>query len=63
MPWIVYGDTSDEGKPAFKQKDVDIIMCGVHGDEITPVKFCFDIMNHLKSVYADPEMLSKDFAN
>lgn len=63
LPWIVYGDTSDEGKPQFKKKDIDIIMCGVHGDEITPVKFCFDIMNHLKSVYADPEMLNKDFAN
>lgn len=63
LPWLVFGDSSDEEKPSFKQKDVSIIMCGVHGDEITPVKFCFDIMNYLKAIYADPEIANKEFAN
>lgn len=62
LPWIVFGDASDEGQASFKQKDVAIIMCGVHGDEITPIKFCFDIMSYLKTVYADPEA-NKVFAN
>ncbi|MDD4973126.1 MAG: M14 family zinc carboxypeptidase [Bacteriovorax sp.] len=63
LTWTVFGDTSDEEKPSFKQKDVSIIMCGVHGDEITPIKFCFDIMSYLKTVYADPEIFKKDFSN
>jgi protein MpaA len=63
LPWIVFGDVSDEEKPSFKERDVSIIMCGVHGDEITPVKFCFDIMEHLKTVYSDPNLLKNEFAN
>jgi murein peptide amidase A len=41
--WTTYG--AKEGTPDV---DVTLILCGVHGDEITPVKFCFDIMEHLK---------------
>lgn len=63
LPWVVFGDASDENELSFKQKDVSIIMCGVHGDEITPIKFCFDVMNYLKTAYADPEIVKKDFAN
>ncbi len=63
LAWTVFGDISDEEKPSFKQKDVSIIMCGVHGDEITPIKFCFDIMEYLKVTYADPEVAKRDFAN
>lgn len=63
LTWTVFGDASDEDKPSFKLKDVSIIMCGVHGDEITPIKFCFDIMNYLKSAYADPEVVRKDLSN
>lgn len=63
LTWTVFGDVSDEEKPSFKQKDVAIIMCGVHGDEITPIKFCFDIMSYFKTVYADPEIVKKDFSN
>lgn len=62
LTWTVFGDASDEDKPSFKKKDVSIIMCGVHGDEITPIKFCFDIMGYLKTVYADPEY-KKEFGN
>ena len=63
LPWIVFGDTSDEDKASFKEKDVAIIMCGVHGDEITPVKFCFDIIAYFKKAYADPEIVKKEFLN
>lgn len=62
LTWTVFGDASDEEKPSFKLKDVSIIMCGVHGDEITPIKFCFDIMEYLRTTYADPE-LKKEFTN
>jgi protein MpaA len=62
LTWTVFGDATDEEKPTFKKKDVSFIMCGVHGDEITPIKFCFDIMGYLKTVYADPEY-QKEFAN
>lgn len=62
LAWTVFGDVSDEEKPTFKAKDVSIIMCGVHGDEITPVKFCFDIMNYLRETYANPDF-QKEFAN
>ena len=41
IAWIVYGEP--EKVPA----NTTIIFCGVHGDEITPVKFCFDIMTYL----------------
>jgi protein MpaA len=62
LMWTVFGDVSDEELPSFKDKDVTIVMCGVHGDEITPVKFCFDLMYYLRTAYADPEV-SKEFKN
>ncbi|MDO9182471.1 MAG: M14 family zinc carboxypeptidase [Bacteriovorax sp.] len=63
LTWTVFGDVSDEEKPTFKQKDISIIMCGVHGDEITPIKFCFDIMAYLKEIYDNPEVINKEFSN
>jgi len=62
LTWTVFGDTADVDTASFKQKDISIIMCGVHGDEITPVKFCFDILDYLKSAYADPEISKSEFA-
>lgn len=62
LMWTVFGDVSDEDLPSFKDKDLTIVMCGVHGDEITPVKFCFDLMYYLRSAYAQPE-LAKEFKN
>jgi protein MpaA len=38
-------------------------MCGVHGDEITPIKFCFDIMYYLRELYADTKNLENEFKN
>jgi protein MpaA len=45
--WAVYGD---ESKQKTNPVDMTLIMCGVHGDEITPIKFCFDIIHHLERV-------------
>lgn len=29
-------------------------MCGVHGDEITPIKFCFDLIKKMEDLVYDP---------
>ena len=63
LMWTTFGDVSDEEKPSFKEKDVTVVMCGVHGDEITPVKFCFDLMYYLREAFSDPERVKKDFHN
>lgn len=43
--WTVFGDeNSEEAK-----QNTTLVMCGVHGDEITPVKFCWDFINELKN--------------
>jgi protein MpaA len=42
--WTVFGDENS----AASKENTTLIMCGVHGDEITPVKFCWDLMNELK---------------
>ena len=41
IAWLHYGEP--EEVPA----NTTIVMCGVHGDEITPVKFCYDLMKYL----------------
>ena len=43
--WKVYG--SEEN---IKGKESTLIMCGVHGDEITPIKFCFDVIKHIDKI-------------
>ena len=47
LVWKVYGVEKN-----VKQKESTIILCGVHGDEITPVKFCFDVIDHLDDIAA-----------
>lgn len=44
--WMAYGD---ENKHEKEPMDSTLILCGVHGDEITPIKFCFDIIYHLEN--------------
>ena len=41
--WTTFGK---ENSPAAE--NTTLILCGVHGDEITPVKFCWDILEELK---------------
>ena len=48
IAWLVYGEP--EEIPA----NTTVIFCGVHGDEITPVKFCFDIMTYLDDLKEFP---------
>lgn len=43
--WTVFGDEND---PMAKD-NTTLVLCGVHGDEITPVKFCWDLMHELKN--------------
>lgn len=42
--WTVFGDEVEHRE---KPKNMTLVLCGVHGDEITPIKFCFDILHHL----------------
>jgi protein MpaA len=43
--WTVFGDEHSETAKA----NTTLILCGVHGDEITPIKFCWDLMNELSA--------------
>ncbi len=53
-----YVRTSVKGRPLVwtsfgkegSTKDVTLILCGVHGDEITPVKFCYDVIDYFKRI-------------
>lgn len=50
--WSVFGN---EQLLKVKPQNVTIVMCAVHGDEITPVKFCFDILHYLYKLEKTPE--------
>jgi murein peptide amidase A len=43
--WTVFGDESNP----TALTNTTLILCGVHGDEITPVKFCWDLIRELNS--------------
>ena len=45
--WVKFGDYEDDSS---NQLEITLIMCGVHGDEITPIKFCFDSLKYLTSL-------------
>ena len=49
--WKVFGD---EEELENITQNTTLILCGVHGDEITPIKFCFDILEDLKK---NPEIV------
>ncbi|MEK6624146.1 MAG: succinylglutamate desuccinylase/aspartoacylase family protein, partial [Bdellovibrionota bacterium] len=46
LPWVVFGPVSNN---ITQGRETTVIFCGIHGDEITPVKFCFDILSHIKA--------------
>lgn len=50
--WFVYGNESKK-----ENKNVTFIECGVHGDEITPIKFCYDLLEDLRY---NPEKIGED---
>ena len=41
--WTTFGEEKSQAS-----QNTTLVLCGVHGDEITPVKFCWDLMNELK---------------
>src|SRR5690606_40820570 len=43
--WTSFGEEKDPKASA----NTTLVMCGVHGDEITPIKFCWDLMRELKN--------------
>lgn len=45
---IVWHIMGDEQLHKVTPQNTTLILCGVHGDEITPIKFCFDILRDLK---------------
>ncbi len=51
LGFVVYGNPQID----LKKADTTLIFCGVHGDEITPVKFCFDVMNYLENLGMNDE--------
>ena len=42
--WTVFGDETS----VKAQENTTLVLCGVHGDEITPVKFCWDLLNEFR---------------
>jgi protein MpaA len=50
--WTTFGEETSEAA-----KNTTIIMCGVHGDEITPVKFCWDLIRELKANHSFKDKL------
>lgn len=65
LMWTVFGD---EAAHRRDHQNMTLIMCGVHGDEITPIKFCFDIMNYLnenfnRSIFKDSLVVVFPIAN
>jgi len=57
--WKFFGETVKKNALIYKRypfksvnnvSQITLIFCGVHGDEITPVKFCFDIVSELNNL-------------
>lgn len=60
---LIYAIWSDLDPDPKKPITTTLIMCGVHGDEITPVKFCFDAINMLKDVSKATPEFRENFRN
>lgn len=48
--WGVFGDEDKIKTSSPEELNTTIILCGVHGDEVTPIKFCFDLIKHLQEL-------------
>lgn len=66
--WFVFGDQdkqlavtkdrpSEEEKKIAQDVNVTLVMCGVHGDEVTPIKFCYDLMEDLRQ---NPQLIGEN---
>ncbi|MBT7608883.1 MAG: hypothetical protein HN576_03950 [Bacteriovoracaceae bacterium] len=55
--WLTYGNEQEHKKIS---KNMTMIFCTVHGDEITPTRFCFDIIEDLNKRIQNP-LLKEEF--
>lgn len=60
---LIYAIWEDFDPNPAKPITTTLIMCGVHGDEITPIKFCFDVIKMLESVAASKPEYRENFRN
>lgn len=63
LTWVHFGE---ENLKITSGPNITMIMCGIHGDEITPIKFCFDIMNEIqqnKDQYKDKLIIIAPIVN
>lgn len=51
--WTTFGEEHSEGA----KNNTTLVLCGVHGDEITPIKFCWDLMRELKTNHSFKDKL------
>jgi protein MpaA len=47
LPWLIFPSSFQDQNPSHEKVNTTLVLCGVHGDEITPVKFCFDLIKEL----------------
>jgi protein MpaA len=47
LVWTTFGE-----EKTVASENTTLVLCGVHGDEITPVKFCWDLMNELRTSHS-----------
>lgn len=52
LVWSTFGE-----EKTTASENTTLILCGVHGDEITPVKFCWDLMNELRTNHSFSDKL------
>ena len=52
---LIYTQFPKRTKKTYQ--NTTLVLCGVHGDEITPVKFCFNLIDKLK---LNPQILSNE---
>ncbi len=60
---LIYAVWGDDNPNPAKPVDTTLVMCGVHGDEITPIKFCFDVITMLTEVSSNDEAFRANFRN
>ncbi len=60
---LIYGIWHDTKPNPKKPITTTIIMCGVHGDEITPIKFCFDVITMLEDISKSDPKFRESFRN
>lgn len=44
--WQTYGEPATDDE----HTETTLILCGVHGDEITPIKFCYDVLDYMERI-------------